>query len=348
MGSETLAVIEAYRKLHTSLVNEGDIRSVFHLRQAPGRVYFEASKASAVHVLSKNIIDLYATHTILIPRGEQVQLLNCNGGPEMKEGSWVRITRRGLYKRDIAQVLNVSRNGETVTVRVVPRVRRSAKKKPETKRARTNNATCVKAQRFRMFDARRILNANNIRATEKGFKILDREIVEDPGEEFEEFGFLIKTLSHHEVEWCKPTMDDIQQFIDASAEKMANEVIVNANASDADVFRAGNINIDNISIPSLLRKGNIVRGTKGDIEGIEAKVLEGHNDNTVRVELNDLHRTRVDWNTSEVARVFDIGEAVEVKLGVCAGRQGIVVKQIGDEVEMQEEKTENQVSKINK
>ncbi|KAL6926883.1 hypothetical protein ACO0SA_003964 [Hanseniaspora valbyensis] len=100
------------------------IWSIFQRDSFPGRIYIESPKAAVVEKFLKGVPDIYFNQKILVPVQELPSLLSATkkaNEVEIESDSYVRI-RSGIYKNDLAKVLEVSPNKLSVLLKIVPRI----------------------------------------------------------------------------------------------------------------------------------------------------------------------------------------------------------------------------------
>jgi transcription elongation factor SPT5 len=100
-----------------------EIYSAFQRDSLPGLIYVEARNRSAVEAAVQGLVGVYVSRGInLVPIDEMASLLKLTKKRvEILPGSFVRI-KRGKYQGDLAQVLDITENGEEVGLKFVPRI----------------------------------------------------------------------------------------------------------------------------------------------------------------------------------------------------------------------------------
>ena len=86
-------------------------------------IYVEARSAKQVSDACNGLVGIYPSRGIvLVPIEEMASLLQIKKQDlTVTPGSWVRI-RRGKYQGDLAQVMDVTENGEEVGLKFIPRI----------------------------------------------------------------------------------------------------------------------------------------------------------------------------------------------------------------------------------
>ncbi len=131
-------------------------------------------------------------------------------------------------------------------------------------------------------------------------------------------------------------MDEIRPFVDAAMETRVTQHLKGKqvkdtettedvqDCTDLDIFKIAKLKPEHLTIPSYLRTGDNVRGT-GVNKGLIGRVKEVKGDSRVVICLDDDKKTRVEVRDEDLERVFELGESVVVRTGVCAGKYGVVV-----------------------
>lgn len=99
------------------------ILSSFQRDSLPGMIYVEARSAKQVQQACAGLVGVYPSRGIqLVPIEEMASLLQIKKqDTTLTPGTWVRI-RRGKYAGDLAQVMDLTENGEDVGLRLIPRI----------------------------------------------------------------------------------------------------------------------------------------------------------------------------------------------------------------------------------
>ena len=105
-----------------SSANPVQLLSCFCRDSLKGYIYLEAEKqAHVIHAIDR-MNNIYATKLQLIPVNEMVDCLRVKQRESgVKIGQWIRV-KRGKYGLDLAQVLDLAESGDSVTVKLIPRL----------------------------------------------------------------------------------------------------------------------------------------------------------------------------------------------------------------------------------
>ncbi len=96
------------------------VRSVFAVKQCPGRLYIEANCINSARELLKRTPIVFWNNVYVVQESERRQLFSPKTPPALSRTDWVKI-RSGLYRGDIGQVTHVD-NDQMYEVIVVPRI----------------------------------------------------------------------------------------------------------------------------------------------------------------------------------------------------------------------------------
>lgn len=99
------------------------IFSAFQRDSLPGMIYVEAHSAKQVADACNGLVGVFPSRGItLVPIDEMASLLQIKKQDlTVTPGSWVRI-KRGKYQGDLAQVMDITENGEEVGLKFIPRI----------------------------------------------------------------------------------------------------------------------------------------------------------------------------------------------------------------------------------
>lgn len=123
-------MLRSVRRLANSIAERIDDRlkddrpsRAFAVKKLPGRVYVIAASPSARTVACAGIMGLFTRRALLLPREEQALVEGIFSRqmdiPQLQRGEWVDIVR-GQYRRSIARVRKISDDSDEVLVAVVP------------------------------------------------------------------------------------------------------------------------------------------------------------------------------------------------------------------------------------
>ncbi len=179
------------------------VRSVFSVRQCPGRIYIEANCINSARELLNNMPLVYWSNVYVVQETERTQLFSPNSPPTLELGDWVKI-RSGLYRGDIGHISNID-NDEMYDVLVVPRISPRPTPLPG-KRPRTRSAR-VPAKRIKPNEAIKMFGTK-VSLTWYGYEYQRHQYLKQ--------GFRGLYLRHDALDRYRPTMSEISHFIDAT------------------------------------------------------------------------------------------------------------------------------------
>uniref|UniRef100_A0ACD5Z5R6 Uncharacterized protein n=1 Tax=Avena sativa TaxID=4498 RepID=A0ACD5Z5R6_AVESA len=291
------------------------IKSVVALEHLKNYIYVEAEKEAHVKEACKGLRNIFASAKItLVPTKEMTDVLSVTTKScDLSSDTWVRV-KLGIYKGDLAKVVDVDDVNQKVTVKLIPRIDLQAL---TDKLANKLNGLKVEKKKsfvppprlFSVGEAREMnipVERRRHRDSGEYFEVVDGLMFED--------GFLrktvsIKSISTHNVH---PSLDELEKF-----------------------RRVGDdINDDVASLSTLFtnrKKGHFMKGdavvvVKGDLKNLEGSV-EKVEDGTVHIrpKQSGLPKTLA-FNATDLCKHFNPGDHVKVVSGVQQGATGMVVK----------------------
>ncbi|XP_062233340.1 putative transcription elongation factor SPT5 homolog 1 isoform X1 [Phragmites australis] len=287
------------------------IKSVVALDHLKNYIYVEAEKEAHVKEACKGLRNIYASAKItLVPIKEMSDVLSVESkSVDLSRDTWVRM-KLGVYKGDLAKVVDVDNVRQKVTVKLIPRVDLQALASKLEGREVVKKKTFIPPPRFFNIDEAREMRIR-----------VERKRDKDSGEYFEmvdglqfKDGFLYKTVSIKSISTqnIQPTFDELEKF-----KKPGDDM-----------------NGDMASLSTLFanrKKGHFMKGDaviviKGDLKNLEGWV-EKVEDETVHIrpKISDLPKTLA-FNEKELCKYFKPGDHVKVVSGVQEGATGMVVK----------------------
>lgn len=293
------------------------ILSAFQRDSLPGMIYVEARSAKQVQEACTGLVGVYPSRGIqLVPIEEMASLLQIKRQETtLTPGTWVRI-RRGKYSGDLAQVVDLTENGEDVGLRLIPRIdmnpRDDGSLDPNAKK-RKKIALGAGSSRppQRLFNYEEILKVygrKNVTKRNQAY-VFQNETYKD--------GFLEKDFKASALigEDVNPTLDEITQFTrrqDGGDDNVVNlSVIAEASRKAAiAVLQPG----DHIEVFEGEQAGvhGVVDEIAGDVVTITAKGLE-------------LEGQKMEMPARSVRKRFKPGDHVKVMAGQNADETGLVV-----------------------
>ncbi|RCV20769.1 hypothetical protein SETIT_4G084400v2 [Setaria italica] len=287
------------------------IKSVVALDHLKNYIYVEAEKEAHVKEACKGLRNIYASAKItLVPIKEMADVLSVESkSVDLSRDSWVRM-KLGIYKGDLAKVVDVDNVRQRVDVKLIPRVDLQALASKLEGREAVKKKAFVPPPRFFNIDEAREMHIRVERRRDK-----------ESGEYFEwvdnlkfKDGFLYKSVSTKSIHTnnIQPTFDELEKF-----RKPGDDM--NGDVASLSTLFANR------------KKGHFMKGDaviviKGDLKNLEGWV-EKVEDETVHIrpKISDLPKTLA-FNEKELCKYFKPGDHVKVISGVQEGATGMVVK----------------------
>ena len=293
-----------------------NILSAFQRDSLPSMVYVEARSAKQVQQACEGLVGVYLSRGIhLVPIEEMASLLLIKKKEvTLTPGTWVRI-RRGKYAGDLAQVMDLTENGEDVGARLIPRIdlnpRDETSLDPATKkRKKSTTATGTTRPPQRAFNFDEISKVYGKSITRKG------QVYVFQGDTYRD-GFLEKDfkVSGLLLEDVNPTLDEITQF--ARGDDVGEDTSVNLSAI-AEASRKAAIGV--------LQPGDHVEVFEGEQAGVHGIVEEVSGDVvTMSAQGLDIEGQKMEIPARSVRKKFKPGDHVKVMAGQHADETGLVV-----------------------
>ncbi|AQK83093.1 Putative transcription elongation factor SPT5 homolog 1 [Zea mays] len=304
------------------------IKSVVALDHLKNYIYVEAEKEAHVKEACKGLRNIYASAKItLVPIKEMADVLSVESkSVDLSRDSWVRM-KLGIYKGDLAKVVDVDNVRQRVDVKLIPRIDLQAlASKLVSFSLCFSQEQCYKynywegesVKKKAFVPPPRFFNIDEAR--EMHIRV-ERRRDKESGEYFEwvdnlkfKDGFLYKSVSTKSIHTnnIQPNFDELEKF-----KKPGDDM-----------------NGDMASLSTLFanrKKGHFMKGDaviviKGDLKNLEGWV-EKVEDETVHIrpKISDLPKTLA-FNEKELCKYFKPGDHVKVISGVQEGATGMVVK----------------------
>ncbi|KZS88010.1 transcription elongation factor Spt5 [Sistotremastrum niveocremeum HHB9708] len=318
------------------------ILSAFQRDSLPGMIYVEARSQDAVQSACHGLVGVFLGRGIvLVPIEEMASLLLIKKKEfVLNPGAWVRM-KRGKYAGDLAQVIDVTENGEEAGLKFVPRIDLSPKEETamvgadgkKRKKATSGSATLRPPQRF--FNYEEVVKAFGRKSVQRrGSSYIFN------GDTFKD-GFIEKDIRTSALitENVNPTLDEITRF---------------AKQQDA---KEGRTDIDLSIIADAARKAAIVvlqpgdhvevfegeqTGVHGVVDSINGEIV------TFRAQGFDLEGQRVEVPARSVRKRFKAGDHVKVMSGQNIDETGLVVSVTDNIVTFLSDMTLQEVSVFSK
>ncbi|KAF3508382.1 hypothetical protein F2Q69_00001612 [Brassica cretica] len=287
------------------------IRSVIALDHLQNFIYIEADMEAHVKEAIKGMRNVFANHKILlVPIREMADVLSVRSKTvELARDTWVRM-KLGIYKGDLAQVVDVDDVRRRVTVKLIPRIDLQLLADKQEGSVIVKKKAFVPPPRFMNVDEARELHIRVERRRDR----MTGDYFENIGNMLFKDGFLYKKVSTKSISTLNvtPTFDELERF------KKANE----------------NGEIDFVDMSTLFanrKKGHFMKGDeviviKGDLKNLKGWVEKVDEENVlIRSEMKGLHNPLA-VNERELCKYFEPGNHVKVVSGTHKEATGMVVK----------------------
>lgn len=297
--------------------NPLNILSAFQRDSLPGMIYVEARSAQQVNKACTGLVGVYPSRGIhLVPIEEMASLLQIKKQDlTVTPGSWVRI-KRGKYQGDLAQVMDITENGEDVGLKFIPRIDLNPRDESSLDGRKRKKPGIVGAPNMRppqrFFNYEEVIKVYTRKAVAKRNQVyvFQNETYKDG---FLEKDFKLSALSLDDV---NPTLDEITRFT-RGQDGTENESNVDLSII-AEASRKAAI--------AVLQPGDHVEVFEGEQAGMHGVVEEVSQDVvTISAVGVDIDGQRIDLPARSVRKRFKPGDHVKVMTGKNADETGLVV-----------------------
>ncbi|KIJ64684.1 hypothetical protein HYDPIDRAFT_175264 [Hydnomerulius pinastri MD-312] len=292
------------------------ILSAFQRDSLPGMIYVEARSAQLVNQACQGLVGVYPSRGItLVPIEEMASLLQIKKQDlTVTPGSWVRI-KRGKYQGDLAQVMDITENGEDVGLKFIPRIDLNPRDDASVdgrkrKKPTTGVSTMRPPQRF--FNFEEVIKVYGRKQVSKRNQVyvFQNDTYKD--------GFIEKDfkLSALQLEDVQPTLDEITRFT------RGQDGAENENPVDLSIIAEASRK----AAISVLQPGDHVEVFEGEQAGVHG-VVDSINQDVVTITAVgvDIDGQKVDVPARSVRKRFKPGDHVKVMTGQNADETGLVV-----------------------
>ncbi|KAI0708566.1 transcription elongation factor Spt5 [Earliella scabrosa] len=315
-----------------------NILSAFQRDSLPGMIYVEARSAKQVSEAINGLVGVFPSRGIvLVPIEEMASLLQIKQQElTVTPGSWVRI-KRGKYQGDLAQVVDVTENGEEVGLKFIPRIDLNPKddlldgKKRKKPGAGLSSFSMRPPQRF--FNYEEVVKVYGRKSVYKRNQsyVFQNDTYKDG---FIEKDFRVTALQLDDV---NPTLDEITRFT-RGQDGTENEANVDLSII-AEASRKAAI--------SVLQPGDNVEVFEGEQSGARGTVHSIEQD-VVTIEGGDFEGQLVQIPARSVRKRFQPGMHVKVMTGKNADETGLVVSVVDNVVTFLSDMSMQEVSVFSK
>ncbi|KAI6015115.1 hypothetical protein F5J12DRAFT_815987 [Pisolithus orientalis] len=315
------------------------ILSAFQRDSLPGMIYVEARSAQQVNQACKGLVGVYPSRGItLVPIEEMASLLQIKKQDlTVTPGSWVRI-KRGKYQGDLAQVMDITENGEDVGLKFIPRIDLNPRDDAgvdgrKRKKAAAGTSNLRPPQRF--FNYEEVVKVHGRKQVSKRNQVyvFQNDTYKD--------GFIEKDfkLAALQLDNVNPTLDEITRFTrgqDGTEGENSVDLSIIAEASRKAAI-------------AVLQPGDHVEVFEGEQSGVHG-VVDSINQDVVTVTAIgvDIDGQKVDVPARSVRKRFKPGDHVKVMTGQNADETGLVVSVSDNVVTFVSDMTMQEVSVFSK
>lgn len=332
-GRERELVLSLSRKAAALAASDNaqplQIISAFQRDSIKGYIYIEARSESHVRNAIVGLIGIYLGTpggVFLVDIEEMPDLLRTKQKKvEVLPGGWVRI-KRGKYAGDLAQIVDISENGEDLVLKFIPRIDLTPKDNSlkmgsdGKKRKKGGGAALAFRPPQRMFNPEEIAKIYGNKEVSKrsgGTLTFKGDTYKD--------GYLEKDVKQNALilENVTPSLDELTQFLGESGTKG-----VNADGS-AGFDLSHMAEIARKAAKLILQPGDHVEVFEGDQRGIYGSIDSIQNDVVIMTPHAELHlpgATKVEVQARSVRKRFRAGDHVKVMNGSNVDETGLVVK----------------------
>jgi len=291
-----------------------EVFSAFQRDSLPGLIYIEARSVAHVEAAIKGLVGVYVSRGInLVPIEEMSSLLKLKKKVvEIIPGSWVRI-KRGKYAGDLAQVIDITENGEEVGLRFIPRIDLSPKEENLDGKKRKKGVVTAASVALAGRPAPKFFSHEEVARAYGSRSVVPRgKQYVFQGETYTKDGFIEKDFKINGIstEHVDPTLEEITRFAGAGQEQDLSMI--------AEAARKAAI--------VVLQPGDVVEVFEGEQTGLLGTVdsIAGETV-TVRATHGELKDQRIEVPARSVRKNFKPGDHVKVMTGRNVDETGMVV-----------------------
>lgn len=303
-GLENEAVVSLLNKYFAlkSTDQEIQIISAISVPKIVGYIFVEAMRAHYVKHAVDGILSLRSDIIKLLPLKEVPKVLKADPRKDInvEPNTFIRI-KRGLYGGDLGLIQIVDDDTNTAIVRVIPRIENSKdeqKIKPPAKLFDSES-----------YPGAQPLASRNINGRAYSYK--NQRFVN---------GLLEKRFPLDNLDKTNvlPSYEEVKVFRDAEPSDKIKNIIMKTLANSIDESKR---------LQKSLEKGDKVKVISGDLINLVGVVLEV-NEDFVKVDFTDsgYFNEPINFKPSELMKVFEVGQHVEVTVGNYKGVTGTIIK----------------------
>ena len=303
------------------------IFSAFQRDSLPGMIYVEAYSAKPVADACNGLVGVFPSRGIvLVPIDEMASLLQIKKQDlTVTPGSWVRI-KRGKYQGDLAQVMDITENGEEVGLKFIPRIDLNPKDDASLDslgKKRKKGSTGLSS--FSMRPPQRFFNYEEVVKVYGRKAVAKRNQVYVFQNDTYRDGFIEKDfrLAMLQLDDVNPTLDEITRFTHGQ----------DGTETDANVDLSIIAEASRKAAISVLQPGDHVEVFEGEQAGVHGTVHSIEQDIvSIQPVGMDLEGQRIQLPARSVRKRFKPGDHVKVMTGQNADETGLVVSVIDNVV----------------
>lgn len=288
--------------------SEMQIRSAVALDHLKNYIYIEADKEAHVKEACRGLRNIYSAKVNLVPIKEMTDVLSVESKAiDLSRDTWVRM-KIGIYKGDLAKVVDVDNVRQRVTVKLVPRIDLQALANKLDGREVVKKKV-VPPQRFMNIEEARDMHIRVERRRDPS----TGDYYENVGGMMFKDGFLFKSVAMKSIskQNIQPTFDEIEKFRKPEED-------------DGDISSFS-------SLFANRKKGHFMKGdavivVNGDLKNLMGWVEKVEEGNVhIRPKMKDLPQT-LPVSEKDLCKFFKPGDHVKVVSGAREGATGMVVK----------------------
>ncbi|KAK2360371.1 putative transcription elongation factor SPT5 protein [Trifolium repens] len=326
IGRERETAVCLIRKyMHTG--SELQIKSAIALDHLKNYIYVEAYKEAHVREACKGLSNILNQKIMLVPIKEMADVLSVESKVlDLARDTWVKM-KVGIYKGDLAKVVDVDNVRQRVTVKLIPRIDLQALANKLEGRQGVIKKAFVPPPRFMRVDEARKLH---IRVEHKR-DAYGEHFIAIGGKMFKD-GFYYKTVAIKSInaQNIKPTFDELEKFHKPgksgdgffAGRKKHNFI------NELGKFHKPGESGDGFFVSRKEHnfiKGDVIIITKGDLKNLKGWVEKVDGDNVlIRPKEQGLTET-IAVNIMQLCKYFELGNHVKVVSGAQEGATGMVV-----------------------
>ena len=270
-----------------------------------GYLYVEARSMADVQAAIENTNNIYASKITMLPLEEMTQVLTIKPKhAPLRPGVWVRV-KRGKYKGDLAQIVDVAENNASAWVKLIPRIDYSASHTRDKAKRKLHTRP---PQRFFNVKDMPKRAESDLSRNQRGFWVWGADW-------FDKQGFLQKEIRTVglDTENITPTLEEITKFNSPNQDDQGQidlaDVATHADETNGQQF-----------VP-----GDLVTVTSGELINAQGTVVAIHQQH-VSLRMRDAGLGEVMVEPWRLVKTFNIGDRVRVVRGKYKHEMGMITQ----------------------